>query len=100
MGYVPVLMVKDFNAKGFKTDKTFMTNADTPVLATEGLMDHPVNPFSGKPISSDGKHAEELHLYQTDWHFQVNNGNVFADPQIITFRGDDVDNFDNWTIEE
>lgn len=100
MGYVPVLMVKDFNAKGFKTDQTFMTNADTPVLATEGLVDYPLNPFSGKPISSDGKHAEELHLYQTDWHFQVNNGNVFADPQIITFRGDDVDNFDNWTIEE
>lgn len=99
VAYVPMLLVKDFGAKGYKTDKTFMTNGDTPVLAMEGLIDHPVNPFTGNPITSDAKNEGDLHLYETDWHFEDETGNVFVDPQIITFRGDDIDNIDNWLIE-
>ena len=34
-----------------------MTNADTPYLATEGIIDNPTNPFTGNPLimSSDYK---------------------------------------------
>ncbi len=97
--YEPVLMVKDFNAKGFRTADDFMTNADTPVLATEGLIQDPVNPFTGKPLTSDAKYGD-LHLVETDWHFANNNGYDFADKQVITFRGRDVSDIDCWIIED
>lgn len=51
----PVLMVKDFGSRGFETDDTFMTNADVPTIATAGIIDSPVNPFTGNPITSDSK---------------------------------------------
>ncbi|MGP1458108.1 MAG: YidC/Oxa1 family membrane protein insertase [Treponema sp.] len=50
------LMVKDFNAVGdIKTDNTFMTNADVPSLALADLIENPVNPFTGNPITQDAK---------------------------------------------
>jgi hypothetical protein len=55
--YNPVLLVKDFNEHGtLKTDMTFMTNADVPVLAVKDIIDEPVNPFNGKPITVESKH--------------------------------------------
>ncbi|MHC6201912.1 hypothetical protein ACYULU_01805 [Breznakiellaceae bacterium SP9] len=50
----PLLMVKDFNAQSdaLLIDHTFMTNADTPLLATAGIIDNPVNPFTKKPLQS------------------------------------------------
>jgi hypothetical protein len=54
--YNPVLMVKDFNARGdLKTDMSFMTNADVPSLALQGIVENPVNPFTGKALSVDAK---------------------------------------------
>lgn len=50
----PLLLFKDFNASGEAvTDSTFMTNADTPVLAIQNLIPNATNPFTNKPISSD-----------------------------------------------
>ena len=57
--FTPLLMVKDFDAHGFTTDETFMTNADTPTLALQGIVDNPVNPYTGKPINSDEKTAHD-----------------------------------------
>ncbi len=52
----PLLLVKDFNSTGpIKTDMSFMTNADTPTIACEGVIDNPINPFTGKQINSDAK---------------------------------------------
>ena len=49
----PLLMVKDFNSNAeFKNDKSFMTNADTPIFAVKNIIKKPVNPFSGKDITS------------------------------------------------
>ncbi|MCL2479848.1 MAG: sulfatase-like hydrolase/transferase, partial [Treponema sp.] len=55
--YNPVLMVKDFNQDGpFVINKDdFMTNADMPTLMLQGIIDNPVNPFTGNPINSDPK---------------------------------------------
>lgn len=47
-----LLMVKDFNQTGrIKEDNTFMTNADTPALASNGVIKDPVNCFTGKRIT-------------------------------------------------
>ena len=52
----PLLLVKDYNATGaIKTDMTFMSNADTPTLAFEKVINNPVNPFTGKQVNSASK---------------------------------------------
>ncbi|MCR4798620.1 MAG: hypothetical protein K5853_09305, partial [Lachnospiraceae bacterium] len=50
-----LLMVKDFDATGFTTDDTFMTNADVPVLTLNGLVEDPVNPFTKKKLTMEPK---------------------------------------------
>lgn len=55
----PLFMFKDFGAHGFNTSYEFMTNADTPVYAMWGLIDNPVNPFTGVAITSDEKYAHD-----------------------------------------
>ena len=99
--YEPILMVKDFGAKGFRTDTTFRTNADTPILAFEGTVENPVNPFTGKAITAEAAEAAKsgtLHLAETDYHVERNTGNTFTDPQYLTFKGQDVTDPDNWYI--
>ena len=50
------LFVKDFNSRGqLKTDWTFMTNADTPYLATEGIIEKAKNPFTGNLLKVENK---------------------------------------------
>ncbi len=64
--FLPLLMVKDFNAKGFTTSEDFMTNADVPELATSGLIVNPQNPFTGNPIKSDVKKYPQTVHYSAD----------------------------------
>jgi hypothetical protein len=52
--YNPLLMVKNFDAEGeFNTDNTFMTQADVPLLALQGIIDEPINPFTGRALVND-----------------------------------------------
>lgn len=45
---IATLLVKDFGADGpVATDPSFMTNADTPAIALEGVVDGARNPFTG-----------------------------------------------------
>ncbi|WP_407400811.1 YidC/Oxa1 family membrane protein insertase [Treponema sp.] len=55
---VASLFVKDFNASGpISIDNSFMCNADTPWLATEGIIpeEKQVNPFTNKPLKKENK---------------------------------------------
>jgi len=67
MAYNPLLLVKDFGSKGFHIDDRFMTNADTPTLALEDLLENPVNPFTGTKITDEAKDAEEYHIFNTSF---------------------------------
>ena len=61
----PLLLIKDFNCEfPLKTDMTFMTNADTPTIVCDGIINNPINPFTGKPINSIPK--QEGLLITTD----------------------------------
>ncbi len=52
----PLLLVKDFNAKGqLKTDMSFMTNADTPAILLKDIIENPTNPYTKNPITSAAK---------------------------------------------
>jgi YidC/Oxa1 family membrane protein insertase len=54
--YNALLMVKDFDAEGpVKTDCQFMTQADVPLLALEGIADKPRNPFTNNLVETSKK---------------------------------------------
>ena len=72
-----LLMVKDYNATGFTTDKTFMTNADVPAIALEGIIEDPRNPFTGSSIDMSRKQGVQHVLFSESWDVMENNGNVF-----------------------
>ena len=87
----PILLVKDFGAQGsLESDDTFMTNADTPVLATNELIDNPVNPFTGNPITSDEKSAHPQ-LVTSSFNYSVyeNNGTTFDTSDGVWYEVED-----------
>ncbi|MCL1992388.1 MAG: YidC/Oxa1 family membrane protein insertase [Spirochaetes bacterium] len=60
--YAAILMVKDFNATGsLSVDNTFMTNADMPLIALEGIVENPINPWTGSPLTSDKENGIIIH---------------------------------------
>ena len=81
-GYIPLMMVKDFGSHGFKVSDEFMTNADTPALAAQGLIKDPVNPFTGKPLSDPGyKKGPQKVIFSTGWDVLTNGTNTFDKSQ-------------------
>lgn len=94
----PVLLVKDFGSTGFTTSYDFMTNADTPFLALNGIVDNPVNPFTGNPISDSNKIGDQL-IYISERPFTVDyQGHTqFDDPEgyWLTVR-DNIFEENNW----
>lgn len=94
----PLFMVKDFESHGFTNSDQFMTNADTPTLAMEGLLENPTNPFTGKNINSDEKTAhDQLVTASGNWDIRKNNGNVFDTSNVPWYTvHDDIFTLGNW----
>jgi len=96
--YFPLLMVKDFDSDGFTVSNDFMTNADVPTLATNGLIDNPVNPFTGKAINSHEKTAHDQFVSMSEeWNANINNGNTFMPSGWASVR-DNLWDKNNWTF--
>ncbi|MBO4687567.1 MAG: membrane protein insertase YidC [Clostridiales bacterium] len=102
MGYNPFLFYKDFNSnEEFHADYTFMTNADTPTLAMDGLFENPVNPFTGNPIfQPDAKNQKMYVLYTDNWSAESNSGNTFTNSIWFTVGNQNVLDKNNWRKEE
>ena len=103
MFYVAVMMVKDFGDQTFRTDDAFMTVADTPTLAFAGLIDHPVNKITGKPVTDMAKDAPEQHVLFTKWSIRENCGNTFLEgdgSHWFTLRNQNLFDMDNWTMDK
>lgn len=94
--FMPLLMVKDFNATGFTVCDDFMTNGDTPALATADIIENPVNPFSGNPINSDAKSDDRILFYSENWQPEDYKGNTFTGGSWFTFSGGNPFDPDNW----
>ena len=94
--YMPLLMVKDFSSDKFTTDDSFMTNADVPTIAMNGLIENPMNPFSGMPINSDGK-SDPILILNTEWDTGINNGNLFMPGPWVSVH-DNVWDVNNWEV--
>lgn len=96
--YFPLLMVKDFNSTEFTTSSEFMTNADVLTLASENLIQNPVNPFTGKAIGNSEKTAHDQFVIMSfDWSVDKNNGNTFL-PSTWASVSDNIHDMDNWKI--
>jgi membrane-anchored protein YejM (alkaline phosphatase superfamily) len=76
--YYPLLLVKDFNSTGFSVSEEFMTNADVPALALNGVVENPENPFTGKEINFSEKTAHDQYVSLSDEYLtSENDGNCF-----------------------
>jgi YidC/Oxa1 family membrane protein insertase len=54
--YNPILLFKDFGSdEPLKTNNDFMTSADVPFLALKDIVENPINPFTGNPLTPDKK---------------------------------------------
>ncbi|NCC59842.1 MAG: hypothetical protein EOM12_02680 [Verrucomicrobiae bacterium] len=96
--YYPLLMVKDFNAQTFSTSNQFMTNADVPTMAAEGLIEDPVNPFTGNALTNEAKYSHEQFIILSKvWQTDKNNGTTFL-PSAWASVKDDIWEAENWTF--
>ena len=98
----PLLLVKDFNSKDFTVSNEFMTNADTPSLAVEKLIQNPRNPFTGKIINNEEKYAHpQIITSSHHWNATINNGTTFdtSDGHWYSVH-DDIFKEENWKMIE
>lgn len=73
----PLLLFKDFDSKGeITTDETFMTNGDTPILATQNLIENAANPFTGK-ILKEQVNKEKVYSAYGEWNPDGQHKNTF-----------------------
>ena len=94
--FYPLLMVKDFDSHGFTASNAFMTNADVPVIAVEGLIKNPVNPFTGMPLNSNEKTAhDQFVICSPVWDIAENNGNTFCPATWVCVK-DNIWDKNNW----
>ena len=95
----PVLLVKDFDSTGFTVSDEFMTNADTPYLALKGIIDSPLNPFTGNPITKESDSGEQLIYISGSGNVLTNNGTRLeeADRRWFTVHDNIYDNR-NWAL--
>ena len=94
----PLLLVKDFGSDEFTTSTEFMTQADVPTLAVDGLIENAVNPFTGKEINNDEKTSHDQYvIYSWDFDIAINNGTQFI-PSKWYKVSDNIWDLNNWTL--
>jgi len=96
----PLLLVKDFNANGqIKTDTTFMTNADVPSLAMEGIIENPINPFTEQAITNtEQKNEPQLILIKRVQ--DINENEIELNVHNTYYVRDNIFDENNWTKPE
>lgn len=99
--YNPLLLVKDFNSKGFKTSDEFMTNADTPTIAVKNVIANPINPFTKKLIDNSAKQDSVIITSSQKFRIADNHGNTFDTSGSAWWMvKDNIFNEKNWTKVE
>ncbi len=101
--FYPLLMVKDFGRQEPITfSYEFMTNADTPLLAFAGLIENPVNPATGMPVTDEIKQSNDQILCNTNITNEFDaSGNSFfrgIDEGFFMLKNHNRLNPENWSI--
>ncbi|MBR5401575.1 MAG: YidC/Oxa1 family membrane protein insertase [Treponema sp.] len=97
----PLLLFKDFNDHGnLIIDNSFMTNADTPELAVEGLIENAKNPFTGNPIYQPEQKQKVFVVDNHGWSPDAHNKNTLnLDEQSWYSIHDSIFDPSNWAHE-
>jgi YidC/Oxa1 family membrane protein insertase len=95
--YHPILFLKDFDALaeegGILTDKRFMTNADAPLLALQGIIENPENPFTSHRMQSDKENGVKIATVRREANEYTYN---IADDEWLAVRDNMLDP-SNWS---
>lgn len=76
--YNPLVMYKDFDSEGFNISSEPVTNADTPYLATNMLIEDAVNPYTGNEFCSFSSYDGVIRVCASHVkRVSMNNGNTF-----------------------
>ena len=95
---IPLLMYKDFDSDTFSVSDEFMTNADTSILAMGGLIDNPINPFTGNKIDDKEKKSHDQEVLCLPGFELYKDRNVFYEPGQPWYSvHDNVYDRSNWT---
>ena len=93
-----LLMVKDFDSRGFATSEEFMTNGDVPTLAMKDIIDNPINPFTGKRIDSSEKTRHDQYVSTVkESDIEESHGNTFLPSKWYAVH-DDMRDVNNWKL--
>ena len=95
--YMPLLLVKDFDAEDFQISDDFMTIADVPAFACNEIIEDAVNPYSGYSILQPQAKQVVFVLGSNESKIQTNNGNTFL-PGLWFSVHDDVRDVENWAV--
>ncbi|MBR5964532.1 MAG: YidC/Oxa1 family membrane protein insertase [Treponema sp.] len=98
----PLLMFKDFGGdKDFCVDDRFMTNADTPALLLQGIVDAPKNPYTGALVDSSQKQKGALVCQDDSWMpHHLKSEYVFKGKKGDWVRvKDNIFDSNNWSFE-
>ena len=96
----PLLMIKDFNSKGYSVSNDFMTLADIPYLLTDSIIDNPKNPFTGNALIEKEKIGKEFKVFSSDeWKIATNNGTTFIPGDWYSVHDNCLD-INNWSKEK
>jgi hypothetical protein len=97
--FIPILMYKDFGSRGWQVSDEFMTNADTPALATNGIVKDAKNPFSGNAFNApEKKKGPQKVIFSGTWDVLKNGTNTFDKAQWYSVK-DNVWDRSNWKYE-
>ena len=77
--YLPLLLMKDFNAKEYTESDDFMTNADGVSFMVKDVISSPINPFTGNVLDGHEKYEEPIRVTTSiDYDIDTNNGYRFT----------------------
>lgn len=103
LGFNPLLLFKDFDSNDdLVVSNEFMTNADTPTMLLNNLIDNPINPYTGNVISSQFKYDNPI-LYLTlgmHWNCESRQQDTKYqyDGEMWATVHDDIFNNENWGL--
>jgi YidC/Oxa1 family membrane protein insertase len=96
--YNPILLVKDFDARGdIEIDTRFMTNADTPLIAVQDIIPDAINPFTGMALKSDKENGINVFLGGSSQPQDYLGWEALDKVSRFYHVKDDIFNEENWT---
>ena len=70
-----------------------------PLLALDGLVESPVNPFTGKKLTDDTKNDPVHYVINSEyWNVDENNGNTFRSAIWLALEGKNAYDSSKWPV--